>query len=112
VFDHLGKKSTGTGLIGFEAETGKFTSVWVDARTTRMSFRQSQEPFNGEEVVLYGRSLGEPNPTGFRSRTVTRLEDGGRRIVHRQYAVDAEGKERLVMELQMTRKAEASAPKR
>src|SRR5262249_50891190 len=31
------EKTTGTGLIGFEPETGKFTSVWVDSRQTRMS---------------------------------------------------------------------------
>ena len=25
-------KTTGTGMIGFEPETGLFTSVWVDSR--------------------------------------------------------------------------------
>ena len=43
------------------------------------------------------------------SRTVTRLEDDGRKIVHRQYAIDADSKERLVMELILTRKG--AAPK-
>jgi hypothetical protein len=97
-------RTTGTGTIGFEADSGKFTSVWVDSRATRMSFRQSPEKFNGEEIVLLGKSLGEGSETR-KSRTVTRLEDEGRKIVHRQHSIDAEGKERLVMELVMTRKA-------
>jgi hypothetical protein len=97
-------RTTGTGTIGFETDSGKFTSVWVDSRSTRMSFRQGPEKFNGEEIVLLGKSLGEGSETR-KSRTVTRLEDEGRKIVHRQNSIDAEGKERLVMELVMTRKA-------
>jgi hypothetical protein len=112
VFEQKGTKTTGLGLIGFEPDTGKFTSVWTDSRQTRMSLRQSQDPFNGEEIVLYGRSLSADAKGPPRSRTVTRLEDDGRKIVHRQYAIDAEGKERLVMELVMTRKAEGAAPGR
>jgi Protein of unknown function (DUF1579) len=93
--------STGTGIIGFDA--GRFTSVWVDSRATRMSFRQGKDPFDGNEIVLYSQSLGGTNERP--SRTVTRLEDDGRRIVHRQYALAADGPGRLVMELVMTRKA-------
>src|SRR5436190_15396129 len=32
-----GGKTTGTGLIGFETDSGKFTTVWVDSRSTRLS---------------------------------------------------------------------------
>jgi hypothetical protein len=95
-------KSTGTGLIGYEPETGKFTSVWVDSRQTRMSLRQSEDKFDGEQIVLFGKELG--GKEGRRSKTVSRLEDGGRKIVHRQYAVSADGTERLVMELVLTKK--------
>jgi hypothetical protein len=105
VFEHDGAKSTGLGLIGFESGTGKFTSVWTDSRQTRMSMRQSQEPFNGQEIVLYSRSLAADGRPGWQSRTVTRLEDDGRKIIHRQYAPDRDKKERLMMELVLTRKA-------
>lgn len=106
-FEGRGGKSTGTGLIGFESDSKKFTSVWTDSRATRMSFRQSREPFDGAEIVLFSNTLGAGGATRERSgtRTVTRLEDEGRRIVHRQYAIAADGKERLMMELLMTRKA-------
>jgi hypothetical protein len=100
-----GGKSTGTGLIGWEPESGRFTSVWIDSRQTRMSFRQGEDKFDGEQIVLFGKDLG--GKEGRRSKTVTRLEDGGKKIVHRQYGVNADGTERLVMELVLTRKEAA-----
>ena len=80
-----------------------------------MSFRRSREPFDGKQIVLFSRSLDEeksraPGPPP--SRTVSRIEDGGRKIVHRQFNAGPDGKERLIMELIMTRKAETSSPAR
>lgn len=97
-------KTTGTGLIGFDSASGRFTSVWIDSRSTRMSFRQGQEKFDGKQIILYGRQLGDEGNTGRVSRTVTRLENDGLRIVHRQYTTGEGGKERLVMELILTKK--------
>ncbi len=105
VFGEGDKKTTGQGTIGFDAESGKFTSVWTDARSTRMSFRQSEDKFNGEEIVLFSRSLADEKEAR-RSRTVTRLEEDGKKLVHRQYVPGADGKERLMMELVLTRKAD------
>ena len=96
-------ETTGLGLIGFEPETGKFTSVWIDSRQTRMSLRQSEDKFDGEQIVLFSKEIGEKE--GRRSKTVTRLEDGGKKLIHRQYAIEAGSPDRLVMELAMTRKA-------
>ena len=79
-------KTTGLGLIGFEPETGLFTSIWTDSRQTRMSARQSEEKFNGQEIVLFSKSFG--GKEGRRSKTITHLEDDGKKIVHRQYAVE------------------------
>jgi hypothetical protein len=103
VFHSAGAKTTGLGLIGFEADSGVFTSVWTDSRSTRMSLRRSQDKFDGKQIVLYSRSLQEGKESR-RSRTVTRLEDDGRKILHRQYTSGPGGKERLVMELVMMRK--------
>lgn len=101
-FTANGDKTTGLGLIGFEPETGRFTSVWTDSRQTRMSFRQGEDTFDGEQIVLIGKELS--GKEGRRSKTVTKLEDGGKKIVHRQYGSTPDGKERLVMELVMTKK--------
>jgi hypothetical protein len=69
-----------------------------------MSFRQSKDKFNGEEIVLYGTSFESPAPDARKSKTVSRLEDGDKKLIHRQYSINADGTERLVMELVMTRK--------
>ena len=96
-------KTTGLGLVGFEPGTDKFTSVWTDSRQTRMSFRQSSDKFDGRRIVLFGQALGGDAPAR-RSKTVSELTDGGNKIVHHQYSVAADGQERLVMELILTRK--------
>jgi hypothetical protein len=101
-------KTTGLGLIGFEPTSGKFTSVWTDSRQTRMSFRQSQDRFDGQRIVLYGQALGG-DAAARRSKTVSELADGGNKINHRQYSVANDGQERLVMELILTRKPTGSA---
>jgi hypothetical protein len=107
-FDHDGGKTTGTGISGFDSKSGKFTTVWFDSRGTTMSMRQSEGPFDGKEIVLYGAALGEAKP-GRRSVTRTNLEEDGRVLVHRHYLIQDDGKERLMMELRLTRKAAKTA---
>jgi hypothetical protein len=109
VFDPAGRKTTGLGLTGFEPASGRFTSVWTDSRQTRMSIRQSREPFNGKEIVLFSRSLDQDGtrPGLPPSRTVTRLEDEGKKIVHRQFTAGPDGQERVIMELILTRSGNA-----
>jgi hypothetical protein len=104
VFGQGDKKSTGLGIIGFEPESGRFTSFWVDSRQTRMSARQSREPFDGEKIVLYSLVLEPNGKETRRSKTVSHLDQNGRRLLHRQYALGTGGEERLMMELIMTRK--------
>ena len=110
VFDQDGKKTTGMGLVGFDAATGQFTTVWTDSRSTRMSLRQSQQQFDGKEIVLQSRSLENETKGARVSRTVTRMEAKGDRIIHRQFTVAAGGQERLIMELEMTRKSPSKQP--
>jgi hypothetical protein len=104
VFGQGDKKSTGLGIIGFEPETGRFTSFWVDSRQTRMSARQSRDRFDGEKIVLYSLALEPDGKETRRSRTVSQLDQDGRRLLHRQYALGTGGEESLMMELIMTRK--------
>jgi hypothetical protein len=110
VFRQGETKSTGLGIIGFEPGPGTFTSIWTDSRSTQMSMRQSRDRFDGEQIVLYSRSLDADGKDARRSRTVTRLEEDGRKIVHRQFALSPDGEERLMMELMMTRKLGTSSP--
>ena len=55
-------------------------------------------------VVLYSVSLGGSHGQEHTSRTVSHLEDNGRKLIHRQFNADAEGKEHVLMELILTRK--------
>src|SRR5437763_11463127 len=75
VFPQGGKTTTGLGIIGFEPESGRFTSFWTDSRQTRMSMRQSQGRFDGQQIVLYSRSLDTAGDQARRSKTVSRLAD-------------------------------------
>jgi hypothetical protein len=102
VFHSESGDTTGLGLIGFEPDSGRFTSVWIDSRQTRMSLRQSKDRFDGREIVLYSKSLDDEGKPARQSRTVTQLEDDGKKIVHRQFTAGGDGKERLVMELVMS----------
>jgi hypothetical protein len=103
-FRQDGTTTTGVGVSGFETRTGLFTTVWYDSRQTRMSIRQSREPFDGKQIVLYGVSLEPARSPGRESKTISHLEDGGRKLIHRQYSVGGDAKDRLVMELILTRK--------
>ncbi len=105
VFGEGENASDGRGIIGFEPETGIFTSFWTDSRQTAMSVRRSKDRFDGEQIRLYSKSLDDTAKEARRSRTISRIEDRGRKIVHQQFAITPEG-ERLMMELVMTRKAE------
>src|SRR5262245_44680990 len=88
VFDSPGEETTGLGIIGWDGGTKKFTSFWTDSRSTRISIRQSEEPFDGKQIVLMSRSLDEaPNAAARKSKTVTRLEDECCKIDHRQYSI-------------------------
>jgi hypothetical protein len=76
-----------------------------------MSVRQSKDQFDGKQIVLYSQSIGSDGKESRRSKTVSRLEDDGRKLVHRQYGLLADGGERLVMELVMIKRSE-SPPKK
>lgn len=109
VFREGQRATTGMGLIGFEPESGTFTSFWTDSRQTRMSVRQSRDKFDGTQIVLYSRSLEADGKEARRSKTVSRIDADRRTLIHRQFSLGPDGEERLMMELIMTRKATASS---
>jgi len=105
IFRDNSGETTGMGIIGFDEASDRFTSVWIDSRSTRFSMRHSEGAFDGEHIALVSdapqdSSAGRP---ARRSRTVAQLENGDRRLVHRQWSIAADGTERLVMQLEMER---------
>jgi hypothetical protein len=111
VFEQGVEETTGLGIIGFDPDSGTFTSFWTDSPQTRFSVRQSRDRFDGERLVLYSRSLDGDGQESRRSKTVSHLEEGGRKLIHRQYALGPGREERLMMELVMTRRVDASPPR-
>ncbi len=108
-FERDGKKSTGAGISGFDTKTNRFTTVWYDSRQTSMSIRQSDGTFDGKEIVLYATSL-DPDRPGRRTVARAHLEENGRVLLHRHFLIEGSGKERLMIELRMTRKTAAAQP--
>lgn len=104
VFPDAQGRITGVGLIGFEPATGFFTSVWADSRSTKMSIRQSRDPFDGNQIIMSSMPVAGNVREARPSRNVTHLEDNGRKIVHQQYAINSDNTERLMLELILTKK--------
>ncbi len=94
--------TTGLGIIGYIPDSGLFISSWVDSRATKMSLRQSREKFNGKEIILFSGTLNN-DPKARVSRTVSTVEEGGKKILHRQFNIK-DGQEAVFMELHMKRK--------
>ena len=98
-----GTKSTGTGISGFDSKTNRFTTVWYDSRQTTMSIRQSDGTFDGKNIVLWATPL-DPDRPGRKTVARAHLEEDGRLLLHRHFAIDDKGQERMMIELRMTRK--------
>jgi len=98
-----GTKSTGTGISGFDSKTNRFTTVWYDSRQTTMSIRQSDGAFDGKNIVLWATPL-DPDRPGRKTVTRAHLEEDGRLLLYRHFAIDDKGQERMIIELRITRK--------
>jgi Protein of unknown function (DUF1579) len=98
-----GAKTTGTGISGFDSKTNRFTTVWYDSHQTTMSIRQSDGTFDGKNIVLWATPL-DPDRPGRKTVARAHLEENGRVLLHRHFAIDGEGQERMMIELRMTRR--------
>ena len=103
-FERDGGKSTGTGISGFDTKTNRFTTVWYDSRQLSMSIRQSDGTFDGKEIVLYATSL-DPDRPGRHTVARAHLEENGKVLLHRHFLIEDGGKERMMIELRMTRRS-------
>jgi len=102
-FNSDGTKTTGTGIVGFDSKTNRFTTVWYDSRQTTMSIRQSDGTFDGKDIVLWATPL-DPDRPGRKTVARAHLEEDGRVLLHRHFMIDDKGEERMMIEFRMTRK--------
>jgi hypothetical protein len=101
-FNPDGTKTSGTGISGFDSKSNRFTTVWFDSRRTEMSIRQSDGTFDGKNIVLWATPLDNDNP-GRKTVARAHLEDNGHVLVYAHYLVSADGKERMMFQMLMTR---------
>ena len=64
----------------------------------------SGEDETRKQIVLYSVALEGSHWQGHSSRTVSHLEDGGRKLIHQQFNQGPDGKEHVLMELVLTKK--------
>jgi Protein of unknown function (DUF1579) len=102
-FESDGTKSTGTGISGFDSKTNRFTTVWFDSRQTTMSIRQSDGTFDGQNIILWATPL-DPDRPGRKTVARAHLEEDGHVLLHRHFAIDDKGEERMIIELRLSRK--------
>jgi hypothetical protein len=102
-FNADGKKTTGTGISGFDSKTNRFTTVWYDSQQTTMSIRQSDGTFDGKNIALWTTPLDTEHP-GRKTVARAHLEEDGRVLLHRHFLINDQGEERLMIEFRMIRK--------
>jgi Protein of unknown function (DUF1579) len=102
-FNSDGTKTTGTGIVGFDSRSNRFTTVWFDSRQTTMSIRQSDGTFDGKNIVLWSTALNPDDP-GRKTVARAHLEENGRVLLHRHFLIDDKGEERMMLEFRLTRK--------
>jgi len=99
-----GPEIDGAGNHRVRARVGKIYQFLGRLPSDPHVSASSREPFDGDKIVLYSLSLEPAGKDSRRSKTISRLEDKGGKLVHRQFALGLGGEERLMMELLMTRK--------
>jgi hypothetical protein len=102
-FNADGSTASGTGISGFDSQSNRFTTVWYDSRRTVMSIRQSDGTFDGKNIVLWSTALDNDMP-GRKTVARAHLEKDGHVLMYTHYLVGADGKERRMFEMVMTRK--------
>ena len=68
-----------------------------------MSIRQSDGTFDGKNIILWATPL-DPDRPGRKTVARAHLEEDGRVLLHRHFAIDDKGQERTIIELRVTRK--------
>jgi hypothetical protein len=73
--------------------------IWVDF----MYGPPADGTFDGKNIILWATPL-DPDRPGRKTVARAHLEEDGRVLVHRHFAIDDKGNERLVIEWRFTRK--------
>ena len=105
--DMMGQKFNGINLIGYDNQTGKAVSIWIDDMSTGITYFEGTASADGK-TLTQECSLDDPVRGHLRWRSVTRFLDDNT-LGYEMYITPEGGKEVKEMEMTVTRKEAAKA---
>jgi hypothetical protein len=100
--DMMGQPFTGINLLGYDNQSGKYQSVWLDTMSTALYFFEGTASADGK-VITQECSYDDPVRGPSVWRTVTRIKDDNT-IDFEMFLTPKGGKEEKMMEMTIARK--------
>jgi hypothetical protein len=99
----MGIPYTGIGFTGYDNNSKKYVSAWMDSSSTNILFFEGTSSADGKTITQETRYYDDPMRGPRKWRSVTKLVDD-RTWLYEVYGVDKKGKEERMMEITYTRK--------
>ena len=98
----MGGPFTGIGVTGYDNQTKKYVSTWMDSMGTGIFFMEGTGSPDGKTFTQKG-SHADPVQGQIKHRAVTKIVDNNTEVFE-MYAAGKDGKEMKMMEITYTRK--------
>jgi len=100
--DMMGKTFEGVGLTGYDNQTKKYTSTWMDSMSTTLHVMEGTS--NDDNTITQEGQYTCPIRGEMKLRSVTKIVDQNTNIFE-MYGTDKSGQEMKMMEITYTRKS-------
>ena len=100
--DMMGKTFEGVGLTGYDNQTKKYTSTWMDSMSTTLHVMEGTS--NDDNTITQEGQYTCPIRGEMKLRSVTKMVDQNTDIFE-MYGTDKSGQEMKMMEITYTRKS-------
>ena len=100
--DMMGKTFEGVGLTGYDNQTKKYTSTWMDSMSTTLHVMEGTS--NDDNTITQEGQYTCPIRGEMKLRSVTKMFDQNTNIFE-MYGTDKSGQEMKMMEITYTRKS-------
>jgi len=100
--DMMGKTFEGVGLTGYDNQTKKYTSTWMDSMSTTLHVMEGTS--NDDNTITQEGQYTCPIRGEMKLRSVTKMVDQNTNIFE-MYGTDKSGQEMKMMEITYTRKS-------
>jgi hypothetical protein len=100
--DMMGQPFTGINILGYDNQSGKHVSIWLDSMSTAIFYFEGFASADGK-VITQECSYDDPVKGPSLWRTVTRIKDDNT-VEFEMFLTPKGGKEEKMMEMTVTRK--------